>query len=106
MYYKVIKNNRVIDLLDNPVWVKYQKKHDLMLSCPEYEAQGVVSSDKQKVWHVDIFPRIEAVSRKIDTVHLEEIDEYEYEQLLALNKKTPEEIMDDYTLALIKGGII
>lgn len=104
MYYKVIKNNRVIDVLDNPRYVKHQKKHDLMLSCPENEAQGVLSSDGKIVWHVDVFPMIEKDG--IDTVELVEIDQYEYQQLHALCLKTPQEIVDAYTLLLLNGGVI
>jgi len=37
---------------------------------------------------------------------LEEIEEYEYKQLRALNMKTPEEIIDEYTLLLIEGGVL
>ena len=31
MYWKVLKNGKVIDVLDNLIFVKHQKKHDLML---------------------------------------------------------------------------
>lgn len=33
MFYKVIKNDRVIDVLENLSYVKYQKKHNMMISC-------------------------------------------------------------------------
>jgi hypothetical protein len=39
-------------------------------------------------------------------MELVEIDELEYKQLKALNGKTPEEIIDEYTLLLIEEGII
>jgi hypothetical protein len=41
-----------------------------------------------------------------DTVELVEIDKYEYERLRMLNLKTPEEIIDEYTLLLLAGGIL
>ena len=37
---------------------------------------------------------------------LVEITEFEYHQLNALNMKTPQEIIDEYTLALLEGGVI
>jgi hypothetical protein len=40
-----------------------------------------------------------------DTVSLEEIDKYEYNQLKILKGKTPEEIIDAYTLSLVKEGV-
>ena len=72
MFYKVIKNGRVIDVLDRLSFVKYY-----LIPSPEY-----------------------------DTVSLEEIDQYEYEQLKALGGKTPEAIIDAYTLSLIQGGLL
>lgn len=104
MYYKVIKNNRVIDLLENPVFVKYQSKNDIMLNCPENEAEGILSSDQHQIWHVDVFPHMKKSG--IDTVSLIEIDKYEYLQLKPLGMKTPEEIIDAYTLSLIEGGVL
>ena len=41
-----------------------------------------------------------------NTVNLEEIDVYEYNQLKILNLKTPEEIIDAYTKSLIDGGVL
>lgn len=104
MYYKVIKNNKVIDVLDRLVFVKYQKKHDRMLLCSEENAQAILSSDGNYAWH-------EMSLRKLpvdgyDTVKLEEIDVYEYEKLKGLNCKTPEEIIDEFVLSLIEGGIL
>ncbi len=104
MFYKVEYNGKTIDLLENPIYVKYQKKHDIFLSCPETEAQGVMSSDHNTIWHVDVCPAVEKES--VDTVSLIEIDKYEYQKLHALNMKTPEEIIDAYTLELLNGGIL
>lgn len=104
MFYKVEYNGKTIDLLENPIYVKYQKKHDIFLSCPETEAQGVMSSDHNTIWHVDVYPAVEKES--VDTVSLIEIDKYEYQKLHALNMKTSEEIIDAYTLELLNGGIL
>ena len=41
-----------------------------------------------------------------DTVQLEEISVYEYDKLKALGAKTPEAIIDAYTLSLIEGGML
>ena len=35
-----------------------------------------------------------------------EINEHEYHQLRSLNMKTPQEIIDEYTLTLLEGGLI
>lgn len=104
MYYKVLKNNKVIDVLNHLVYVKYQNKHEIMIACPRNEAQAIVSSDGNYIWHVKGLYALPVEG--YDTVELIPIDEYEYRQLEALNMKTPEEIIDAYTLLLIDGGMI
>ena len=104
MYYKVLKDGKVIDVLDRLVFVKYQPKHNIMLLCDKSEAQGIVSSDESYVWHVDWLYKIPAEG--YDTVQLVEIDQYEYKQLKMLNLYSPEEMMDQLVLSLIEGGII
>lgn len=104
MYYKVLKNGRVIDALDHLRFVKYQPKHDIMVNCVEDDAQGIISSDGNHIWHVDGYYLIPCP--EYDTVELQEIDLYEYEQLKVLGGKTPEAIIDAYTLSLIQGGLL
>lgn len=104
MFFKVIKNGRVIDVIKNPIYVKYQPKNDIFLVCDESEAECVVSSDNETIWHVDVYPSIS--KQDIDTVGLVEIDEYEYKQLKCLNLKTPSEIIDAYTLMLLDGDML
>lgn len=104
MYYKVLKNNKVIDILDRLDFVKYQPKHGIMIACASNMAQAIVSSDGEYIWHVRGLYRIPADG--YDTVELVEIDEYEYKQLKVLNLKTPEEIIDEYTLLLLEGNIL
>lgn len=104
MYYKIIKNNKVIDVLDRLVFLKYQPEHNIMLLCTPEEAQAVLSSDGRMAWHE---PSLLDVSfERCDTVSIEEIDKYEYEQLKVLNYKTPEEIIDAFMCSLIEDGVI
>lgn len=104
MYYKVIKDNKVIDVLDNLIFLKYQKKHNRMMLSNEEEAQAVLSSDGNHVWHEKSLHKIPIDG--YDTIELVEINVYEYEKLKALNKKSVEEVIDEYTLSLLKGGIL
>lgn len=105
MYYKVIYKQRIIDVLSELKYVRYQLKHKILLLCPFEEAEGVLSSDRESAYHtydvphnfpVDIYP----------TVTLEEITEAEYKQLKRLHIMTPEEIIDAYTAELIETGVI
>lgn len=104
MYYKVIKDSKVIDVLDHLSFVRYQEKHGIMIACSEAEAQAIISSDGEYIWHVGGLYNIPVDG--YDTVELVEIDGYEYKQLKVLNMKTPEEIIDEYTLLLINGGVL
>lgn len=104
MYYKVLKDDKVIDVLDHLTFVKYQPKHDIMIACAKSEAQAIISSDGEYVWHVLGLYGIPVDG--YDTVDLKEIDEYEYNQLKVLNMKTASEIIDEFVLSLIEGGIL
>lgn len=104
MFYKVIKDGKVIDVLNRLVYLKYQKKHDRMIFCDEEDAQAIYSSDGKHIWHEDSLYNIPVDG--YDTVELVEIDEYEYEQLKVLNMKTPEQIIDAYTAMLLNDGVI
>ncbi len=104
MFYKVIKNQKIIDVLNKLQFVKYQVKNKTLLLCDESEAQGILSSDGEHAWHlstlnkfpVDIF----------DTVSIEEIDKVEYERLKILGMKSVEEITQSILLELIDRGIM
>lgn len=104
MYYKVLKDGKVIDVLNGLTYVKYQAKHSIMVTCDESEAQAIVSSDGAYIWHVDYL--FDIPIEGYDTVSLEEIGEYEYKQLRVLNMKTPEEIIDAYTLFLLEENML
>lgn len=104
MYYKVLKDGKVIDVLDHLTFVKYQPKHNIMVSCLEHEAQAIVSSDGEYIWHVAGLYRIPVDD--YDTVELIQINEYEYRQLKVLNMKSPEQIVDEFVLMMLEGGIL
>lgn len=104
MYYKIIKNEKIIDVMDGLVYLKYQPKHDIMLACQPNEAQAILSSDTETVWHEK---KLYPIPKKgYDTVEAVEIDEREYRQLRALHCNTPQEIIDAYTLNLIEEGVL
>jgi hypothetical protein len=104
MFYKVVKNNKIIDVLDCLIYLKWQPKHQIMVLCTEDDAQAFLSSDGNTIWHEKSFYDIPTDG--YDTVELIKIDEYEYKQLKVLNGKTIDEILDSYTLLLIEEGVI
>lgn len=106
MYYKVLKDNKVIDVLDNLIYLKWQPKHKTMILTDENDAQAILSSSKDDVWHVKGFYKIPVDEPKFDVVDVEPIDEFEYKQLRVLNMRTPESIIDEYNLLLLEMGVI
>ena len=104
MYYKVIKDNKVIDVLDNLIYLKWQEKHRIMVLSNENEAQAILSSDCNTILHEESLNNVPVEG--YDCVRIESIDEYEYKQLKALNCMTPEEILDNYTLLLLESGVL
>ena len=106
MYYKVLKNNKVIDVLDKLVYLKYQPKHNMMVLTDENDAQAILSSDKDDIWHEKSLYKVPVDEPKFETVEIEEIDKFEFEQLKMLNGKTPEQIADELILYLVNNGII
>lgn len=104
MYYKVLKNNKVIDVLDHLTYLKWQPKNKIMLLSDLDGAQAILGSDGNTVWHVEGFYDLPVDG--YDTVDLVEIDEYEYKQMKMLNGKTPQDIIDEFLLSLINEGVI
>jgi hypothetical protein len=104
MYYKVIKNNKVIDVLDNLIYLKWEPKHKIMILSDENQAQAILSSDNNNIWHEKSLYKVPVDG--FDEVELVEIDEYEYKKLKMLGLSTPEEIIDSFLLTLIENNII
>lgn len=103
MYYKVMQNGNVVDVLDRLIFLRYQQKHNIMIHCGIDEAQAILSSDRNTIWHVDTLYK---APEEYDTVSLKEITKTEYEQLKVLNGKTPQEIIDAYTMTLLESGLL
>lgn len=106
-YYKVIKDDKVIDVLNDSeiCYLVYNQKHKRMFNAKRInDAQAIFSSDQRCIWHLNTLLPIPVEG--YDTVELISIDEYEYKQLKCLNCKTPEQILEEYTLLLLEGGIL
>lgn len=104
MFYKVMKDGKVIDVLDQLIYLKYQPKHKIMILCSEDDAQAILSSDKNTIWHEETLYKIPVDG--YDTVLVVPIDKYEYEQLRVLNGKSPQEIIDLFLLELLERGVL
>lgn len=104
MYYKVIKDNKVIDVLDCLIYLKWQDKRKRMVLTDINQAQAILSSDGNTIWHERMLYDVPVDG--YETVDIIQIDQYEYRQLKALNGKTPEEIIDAFVLNLLEEGVL
>lgn len=104
MYYKVMKDGKVIDVLDQLVYLKLQTKHNIVITCELSEAQAILSSDQNTIWHEESLNEFPVPGH--DTVTVIRIDEHEYKQRKALCGKTPEEVIDEYTSLLLGKNLI
>lgn len=103
-FYKVIHNQKVIDVLNELRYCKFQLKHRIPLLCDKEEAQGILSSDGETCYHtsdllqfpIDGFP----------TVTIEEITEQEYKKLKLTECATPQEIAERILLELMERGVM
>ena len=105
MYYKVIKDNKVIDVLDRLTYLKWQPKHKIWILSDENEAQAILLSDKNTIVHERTLYNVPAEAN-VDVVDIEPIDKFEYKQLKVLNMKSPESIIDEYNLLLLEMGVL
>ena len=103
-YYKVMFNDRVIDVLDQLIYLKYQEKHDIMVLCNESEAQAVLSSEKDMIWHVKGWYDIPV--DRYETVELIEIDQFEYKELCGKSTEDKQSIIDNFVMELVEAGIL
>ena len=103
-YYKVMVNDRIIDVLTQLIYVKCDKRHGDIFVCDKSStAEGFLSADRSMVYREQGMP---VGVKEFDTVVLTEIDKFEYNQLKALTLKTPQEIIDAYTLSHVEGGYV
>lgn len=104
MFYKIIKDGRVIDVTDRLRFLRYQAKFDRMILSDIGKAQAIYSSDGKTIWHeASLLPMPD---NRFETVEAIPINEREYYSLRALNGRTAEEIIDAYTLSLIEEGVL
>lgn len=75
-----------------------------MVLCTEDDAQAILSSDNNTIWHERTLYEIPVDG--YETVELIQIDEAEYRQLKVLNMKSPEEIIDEYNILLLEMGVL
>ena len=82
MYYKVIKDGKIIDALDELQCVRYFKNIGILRCRKEDDPQGIISPDGEHIWHVTGWGDFQADSGwNGDTVTLEECNPDLYDEI-------------------------
>ena len=79
MFYKIMYNNMVIDLLNEVRWVRYLPNSKRLIATDSQAANGVMGSDHDTVYH--IFGKPYTFTNEVKTVEVVKIDALEYDRL-------------------------
>ena len=79
MFYKLMYNNMVVDLLNEVRWVRYLSGAKRFVATDSQAANGVMGSDHDTVYH--IFGKPYNFASELKTVEVVKIDALEYNRL-------------------------
>lgn len=79
-FYKIIKNDQIIEIAENPVWVK-KARNGVTIRCEVKEAHGIMSQTNGVIYQIDGAP---VISPEYDVVGVADISEDEYRELTTL----------------------
>ena len=77
--YKIIENNQIIDVLEEIQFIKYLPKSKRQILVDERQANGIISSNGNEIYHLLNTPYTFTEAKK--TVSFIKIDEEEYKTL-------------------------
>lgn len=78
-YYKILKNSTIVDAMESLSYVRQNLKNKVIVaSAPEF-ANGILSSDKTTIWHLEGLPNF--IEGSFESVTVVEIDEIEYNSI-------------------------
>lgn len=83
MYFKIIYNALVIDILDRIQYVRWLKRGKKFVRTEMTSANGILSSDGINIYHVEGMPDFDGMGN-FKTVHMIQIEKEEYDKLKSL----------------------
>ena len=93
MFYKVVKENTIVDAMEEVTFVRQNSINKVIISCPAEFASGIVSSDGTTVWQLEDRPNF--FEGSFETVKLVEIGEEEYNTIKEVLVDEPTMQADD-----------
>lgn len=76
MYYKIIKNNEIVDVVDHLRYVRRNPRNGIILSCGSKKGPGILSYDGSTIYKIG-----DSLDGDYDAVTMEGIDAAEYQRL-------------------------
>lgn len=83
MYFKIIYNALVIDILDKIQYVRWLKRGKKFVKTEMTSANGILASDGINIYHVEGMPDFDGMGN-FKTVHMIQIEKEEYDKLKSL----------------------
>ena len=80
MYFKIIYNALVIDILDSVQYVRWLKRGKKFVKTEMTSANGILASDGINIYHVEGMPDFNGMGN-YKTVHMLQIEKEEYDKL-------------------------
>ena len=80
MYFKIIYNALVIDILDSIQYVRWLKRGKKFVKTEITSAHGILASDGINIYHVEGMPEFNGMGN-YKTVHMIQIEKEEYDKL-------------------------
>lgn len=99
MYYKLMSNDIVVDLLRRVYYVRYLPKSQRWVGTDGQSAHGIMSSDGNEIYHLS--GRSHACPDELTSVMIVPIDEAEYEALavqMVAQRKENEDLRNEISI--------
>ena len=96
MYYKLMNNDMVVDLLQEIHYVRYLPNSKRWINTDAMSANGIMNMDGSKIYHIS--GRAIVYPSEITSVRIVKIDEKEYNMLAtqyAVQRKENEELREE-----------
>lgn len=90
--FKILKENIIIDIIEEPIWVTNHPKNKILILTQQQFARGVVSSDGEIIFHLEGTPK--EGFEDYTTVSIVEITEEEAAELKAILEGSEEELIN------------
>ena len=79
MFYKIMSNNMVVDLLTEVRWVRYLPNSKRLVGTDSQSANGIMGSDNETVYH--LVGRPNTFAAEVKSVEIVRIDAKEFDSL-------------------------